>query len=87
VIRLAPTARWVIERYPVDHVSAPDRRGWVKVRVPVASEQWLVRTMMRLGPDAELVEPKEWRADVAAARRGCSPATGARRARRGCDRR
>ncbi len=67
VIRLAPAARWVIERYPVDHVSAPDRRGWVKARVPVASDQWLVRTMLRLGPDAELLEPKEWRDDVAAA--------------------
>jgi proteasome accessory factor C len=58
-IRLAPGARWVIERYPVDDVGAPDANGWVTVRLPVASEQWLVRTLVRLGPDAELIEPIE----------------------------
>jgi proteasome accessory factor C len=56
-VRLGPTARWVVERYPVDEVSAPDTDGWVTARLPVASETWLVRTMLRLGPDAEIVEP------------------------------
>jgi proteasome accessory factor C len=65
VLRLAPAARWVVERYPVDEVSAPDAGGWVTARVPVASEQWLVRTLVRLGPDAELVEPTAWRDTVA----------------------
>jgi proteasome accessory factor C len=61
VIRLAPGARWVVERYPRDAVSAPDADGWVTATMPVASEQWLVRTLLRLGPDAEIVEPVEWR--------------------------
>ena len=56
-VRLGPMARWVVERYPVDEVSAPDADGWVTARLPVASEAWLVRTMLRLGPDAEIVEP------------------------------
>lgn len=60
-VRLAPTARWVVERYPVDEVSEPDDAGWVTVRLPVASETWLVRTMLRLGPAAELIEPDEHR--------------------------
>ena len=67
VVRLSPSARWVVERYPADEVSAPDESGWVTARLPVASEQWLVRTLLRLGPDAELVDPAEWRALVAAA--------------------
>lgn len=60
-VRLAPGARWVIERYPVDEVSEPDAAGWVTARLPVASDTWLVRTMLRLGPDAELVEPERHR--------------------------
>ena len=70
-IRLAPGARWVVERYPVDDVGEPDDEGWVTVRLPVASEHWLVRTLVRLGPDAEMLDPVEWRTLAAeAARRG-----------------
>jgi predicted DNA-binding transcriptional regulator YafY len=67
VIRIAPGGRWLVERFPVDEVGAPDSDGWSTVRLPVASQQWLVTTMLRLGPDAELVEPAEWRATVAEA--------------------
>jgi proteasome accessory factor C len=66
-IRLAPGARWVIERYPVDEVSEPDPDGCVTVRLPVASEAWLVRTLLRLGPDAEVIEPASDRELAAAA--------------------
>jgi hypothetical protein len=34
----------------------------------VASQRWLERLLLRLGPDAELVDPPEWRslaADIA----------------------
>ena len=51
-IRLAPQARWVIERYPVDSVSDPEPDGWVTVQLPVASEHWLRCTMVRLGTGA-----------------------------------
>jgi proteasome accessory factor C len=67
VVRLSPAARWVVERYPVDDVGPPDDDGWVTVRLPVASEQWLVRTMLRLGPEARLVEPDELRSVVVTA--------------------
>jgi proteasome accessory factor C len=69
-IRLAPAARWVVERFPVDDVSAPDRDGWVTVRLPVASDAWLVRTLLGLGPDAEVVEPVSDRELVRAAAAG-----------------
>jgi proteasome accessory factor C len=67
-LRLAPGARWVIERYPVDDVT-PRRGGVVDATFPVASERWLERLLVRLGPDAEVRKPAEWRrlgADVAA---------------------
>jgi proteasome accessory factor C len=65
VVRLSPRAQWVVERFPVDSIEGPGPDGWSTVTLPVASEQWLVRTLLRLGPEAELVEPAEWRASVA----------------------
>jgi proteasome accessory factor C len=67
VVRLSPAAHWVVERFPVDAVEPPDADGWSTVTLPVASEQWLVRTMLRLGPEAELVEPADLQAVVAEA--------------------
>ena len=52
---------------PGRHVEAPDDAGWTRVTLPVASEQWLVKTMLRLGPEAELVEPADLRDVVTAA--------------------
>jgi proteasome accessory factor C len=67
-LRLQPEARWVIERYPVDEVK--ERRGGVAdATFPVASERWLDRLLVRLGPYAEVRAPAGWRhlgADVAA---------------------
>ena len=55
-IRLAPAARWVLDRYPIDeYVDSGD--GWVDARLPVASDRWLAKLLIRLGPDAVLVEP------------------------------
>ena len=68
--------------------SGPDADGWSTVTLPVASEQWLVRTLLRLGPEASLLEPAEL-----ASRRcrrpptACWRATGARRTDRGRRRR
>jgi proteasome accessory factor C len=59
VLRLSPAAQWVVERFPVDTVEAADADGWSRVTLPVASEQWLVKTMLRLGPEAELVAPAD----------------------------
>jgi proteasome accessory factor C len=77
-LRVGPDAQWIIDRYPVDRSepmivekrpSARDRArdadGWLDVTLPVASERWLARLMIRLGPNAELVEPDEFRPAVA----------------------
>jgi proteasome accessory factor C len=66
-VRLAPAARWVIERYPVDSVDGPDEDGWVTATLAIASERWFTRTLVRLGANAEVVEPDEWAAAARAA--------------------
>jgi proteasome accessory factor C len=57
-LRLAPAAHWVLERYPVDSVE-PVRRpaGWVEVVLPIGSDRWLQRLLIRLGPDVKVVAP------------------------------
>jgi proteasome accessory factor C len=58
VLRLAPPARWVVEQYPVDTVVDLDGRpGWCEATLPVASERWLGRLLIRLGPYVEVVSP------------------------------
>jgi proteasome accessory factor C len=66
-IRFGPDARWVLDRYPIDEV-AESGDGWFEARLPVASERWLARLLIRLGPDAVLVEPANENPAVAVAR-------------------
>jgi proteasome accessory factor C len=61
-LRLAPAAQWIIDRYPVDSVEPVTGKGRrtvdaVDVVLPVASEWWLDRLLVRLGPAAEVLEP------------------------------
>jgi len=63
-LQLQPRAQWVVDRYPVDSVEAvTTKRGRptevVEVVLPVASEWWLDRLLVRLGPDVEVVEPRD----------------------------
>jgi proteasome accessory factor C len=53
-LELAPSARWVVETYPVDGVEELGG-GRSRVRLTVGSRPWLERLLVRLGPDAELV--------------------------------
>jgi proteasome accessory factor C len=59
-LRLSPAARWVIERYPVDEV-VERHGGGADATFPVASERWLERLLVRLGPEADVIDPAEWR--------------------------
>jgi proteasome accessory factor C len=50
-----------VERYPnVRVVEAGAER--VRIELPVSSEHWLARLLVRLGPEARLVRPEHWRA-------------------------
>ena len=66
-VRFGPDARWVLDQYPIDEV-AESGDGWVEARLPVASERWLARLLIRLGPDAVLVEPANGNPAAAVAR-------------------
>jgi proteasome accessory factor C len=59
-LRVGPAARWVAERYPAIEVVELDGGGQ-EIVLPVVSERWLARLLLRLGPDGELVEPEQWR--------------------------
>ena len=71
MLRLTAAARWVVERYPVDEV-VELRGGAVRATFPVASQRWLERLLVRLGPEADVVAPAEWR-ELGARRRPPRP--------------
>jgi proteasome accessory factor C len=54
-LELAPAARWVVETYPVEKmIEHPD--GGVEARLAVASRAWLERLLLRLGPEAQVID-------------------------------
>lgn len=63
-IRLLPRAQWIIDRYPTDLVEPvlvrkkPAASGAVDVTLPVASDRWFDRLLVRLGPDAQVLAPE-----------------------------
>ena len=60
VLRLGAAATWVVERYPVDRVVELDD-GALEATFPLASERWLERLLLRLGDQAEVLAPEQWR--------------------------
>ena len=64
-VRLRPDARWVAEYYlSVDPVEEPD--GSLVVTLPTRQMSWLARLFLRLGPDAEVLEPADLEAEIRA---------------------
>jgi proteasome accessory factor C len=54
-LRLTPEARWVTEQYPVEAVEeGPD--GCLDVTLAVVARPWLERLLVRLGPEATLLD-------------------------------
>src|SRR5690606_16943376 len=89
-LELDPSARWVVETYPVDAVEELGE-GRLRVRLAVAATPWLERLLVRLGPAARVVaadDPALAEAGVRAARRilaryrRCPPGERAARSRR-----
>lgn len=54
-LRLAPGAAWVTETYPIES-AVTDADGFVETRMVVTAEPWLERLLLRLGPEAEVLE-------------------------------
>jgi len=70
VLRLSPEAQWVLDQYPVDEVTElADPRGWVEARLPVSSERWLAKLLIRLGSGARVSNAADAAGAVDLARR------------------
>ena len=54
VLELDPSARWVVEQYPVEGVE--DAGGRLRVRLAVSERAWLERLLLRLGPRATVIQ-------------------------------
>jgi proteasome accessory factor C len=64
---LDPSARWVVEQYPVERVEEGPG-GRLRVTLAASQPAWLERLLLRLGPAAAVVGGDEGRAAAAAAR-------------------
>jgi proteasome accessory factor C len=65
VLELVASAAWVVETYPVEHVEPlPD--GRLRVRLVVTAPPFLEALLLRLGPDAVVVEAPQGLTDAAA---------------------
>jgi len=62
---LRPPARWVAEYYATTDVTTRDD-GSVEATLPARQTAWVARLLLRLGPDADVVEPPELRAQTRA---------------------
>jgi proteasome accessory factor C len=66
-LELPASAAWVVERYPVRAVEHAGTR--LVVELAVTDERWLRELLLRLGSEAAVLSPDEWRhlgADTAA---------------------
>ena len=54
-LELEPGAGWVLEQYPIEAVEPRANGGW-RVRVVASERAWLERLLLRLGPDACVVD-------------------------------
>jgi predicted DNA-binding transcriptional regulator YafY len=60
---LRPASRWVAEYYVTNDVK--DRGdGSIEVTLPAKTLAWAARLLLRLGDDAEALEPRELAAEV-----------------------
>lgn len=66
VIDLPADAGWVVEHHPVDEV-VPLDGGRQRVTLAVSARPWLERLLLRLGPEARVLEAPSGFDDVAAA--------------------
>jgi proteasome accessory factor C len=57
-LRLSPRARWVAEYYAVTEARDADDGG-VEVTLPVGRLDWIAGLLLRLGADAQVLEPPE----------------------------
>jgi proteasome accessory factor C len=57
-LRLRPAARWIAEYYATTEIEER-KDGGIEVTLPARQLGWVARLLLRVGDDAEVVEPKE----------------------------
>ncbi len=57
---IAPRANWVCDYYPLLSQEALDD-GWIRIRLKAGGVAWLERLVLRLGPEARIIEPDSLR--------------------------
>lgn len=62
-LRLRPAGRWIAEYYATTEAVELDDGG-VEVTLPARQLGWVARLVLRVGDDAEILEPPELRAEV-----------------------
>jgi proteasome accessory factor C len=62
-LRLRPAARWVAEYFATTDLVALDD-GSVEATLPARQTAWVARLLLRLGTDAEILEPPELRKET-----------------------
>ena len=60
---LRPAARWVAEYYVTDDV-VTRTDGTVEATLPARQTGWIAKLLLRLGPDADVLDPPELRAEI-----------------------
>jgi proteasome accessory factor C len=64
VLDVSPdVASWVAEYYPLNS-QEPQKDGWIRLRLTAGGTAWLERLLLRLGPQARVVEPESLRVAV-----------------------
>ena len=63
-IELPPDAGWVVEQYPVEGVEEAGA-GRLRVTMAISGRPWLERLLLRLGPEARLVDQRGGADDLA----------------------
>jgi proteasome accessory factor C len=59
-IDISPQAGWVSDYYPLDSQEELEN-GWIRIRFKAGGLAWVERLLLRLGPQAEVVEPESLR--------------------------
>lgn len=54
-LRIQPTSAWVLEYYPMEAIERRED-GSIDIALAVGSERWLERLLLRLGPDATVLD-------------------------------
>ncbi len=57
---IAPRANWVCDYYPLLS-QEPLEDGWIRIRLKAGGMAWLERLLLRLGPEARVIEPESLR--------------------------